>query len=119
MTDGFQRTLDHIRSIADSEAEKGRLFERLMKTYFVKDPLYKERFSKVWLWSEWANLKQGFDGADTGIDLVAEEREGGYCAIQCKYYAPGTQISKPHLDSFISASAHDRCFRHQVLLRRV
>ena len=68
MTDGFQRTLDHIRSIADSEAEKGRLFERLMKTYFVKDPLYKERFSKVWLWSEWVNLKQGFDGADTGID---------------------------------------------------
>ena len=107
MTDGFQRTLDHIRSIADSEAEKGRLFERLMKTYFIKDPLYKERFSKVWLWSEWANLKQGFDGADTGIDLVAEEREGGYCAIQCKCYAPGTQISKPHLDSFISASARD------------
>ena len=84
MTDGFQRTLDHIRSIADSEAEKGRLFERLMKTYFVKDPLYKERFSEVWLWSEWADLRPDFEGTDTGIDLVAEERQGGYCAIQCK-----------------------------------
>ena len=107
MTDGFQRTLDHIRSIADSEAEKGRLFERLMKTYFIKDPLYKERFSEVWLWSEWADLRPDFEGTDTGIDLVAEERQGGYCAIQCKCYAPGTQISKPHLDSFISASARD------------
>ena len=107
MSNGFQRTLDHIRSIADSEAHKGRLFERLMKTYFVEDPLYKERFSHVWLWSEWAALRPGFDGADTGIDLVAEEREGGYCAIQCKCYAPGTQISKPHLDSFIAASARD------------
>ena len=107
MSNGFQRTLDHIRSIADSEARKGRLFERLMKTYFIKDPLYQERFSQVWLWAEWAALKPDFDGTDTGIDLVAEEREGGYCAIQCKCYAPGTQISKPHLDSFIAASARD------------
>ena len=107
MSNGFQRTLDHIRSIADSEAHKGRLFERLIKTYFIKDPLYQERFSQVWLWAEWAALKPDFDGTDTGIDLVAEEREGGYCAIQCKCYAPGTQISKPHLDSFIAASARD------------
>ena len=78
-----------------------------MKTYFIKDPLYMERFSEVWLWSEWADLRPDFEGTDTGIDLVAEERQGGYCAIQCKCYAPGTQISKPHLDSFISASARD------------
>ena len=107
MNDGFQRTLDHIRSIAGSEAEKGRLFERLMKAYFAEDPLYAERFSDTWLWSEWASLRPGFDGADIGIDLVAEERQGGYCAIQCKCYAPGTQIQKPHLDSFISASARE------------
>ncbi len=44
---------------------------------------------------------------DTGIDLVAEERGGGYCAIQCKCYAPDTRISKPALDSFVSASARD------------
>ena len=42
-----------------------------------------------------------------GIDLVAEERGGGYCAIQCKCYAPDTRISKPALDSFVSASARD------------
>ena len=108
MDDGFQKTLDHIRSIADSEAHKGRLFERLMKTYFTKDPIYRERFSAVWLWSKWAVQRPDFDGTDTGIDLVAEERDGrGYCAIQCKCYAPGTRISKPHLDSFIAASARE------------
>ena len=106
MGDGFQRTLDHIRSISESEAEKGRLFERLMKRYFVEDPLYGERFSDVRLWSEWAGSRPGFDAADIGIDLVAEER-GGVCAIQCKFYAPGTRISKPDLDSFIAASARD------------
>ena len=107
MSDGFQQVLDHIRSIAGSEFEKGYLFERLMKTYFTQDPLYRDRFSEVWLWSEWAERRPDFDGNDTGIDLVAEESEGGYCAIQCKCYAPGTRIAKSHLDSFISASARD------------
>ena len=108
MSNGFQRVLDHIRSIAGSEAEKGRLFERLMKTYFTLDPIYRDRFTNVWLWPEWAATRPEFDGADIGIDLVAEEREdAGYCAIQCKCYAPGTRISKTHLDSFISASARE------------
>ena len=125
MTDnGFQRALDHIRSISETEAQKGRLFERLMKAYFGEDPMYQERFSRVWLWKEWvphfneASARRAarepesgppprFDLTDTGIDLVAEERDGGWCAIQCKCYAPGTRIAKPHLDSFISASARE------------
>ena len=107
MSNGFQRILDHIRSIADSEAHKGRLFERLMKTYFTQDPLYKNRFSGVWLWSEWAARRPDFTGNDIGIDLVAAERERGHCAIQCKCYAPDTRISKADLDSFIAASARD------------
>ena len=108
MSNGFQRVLDHIRSIAGSEAEKGRLFERLMKTYFTLDPIYQDRFTNVWLWPEWAATRPEFDGADIGIDLVAEEREdAGYCAIQCKCYASDTRISKTHLDSFISASARE------------
>ena len=51
MSDGFQRVLDHIRSIAGTEVEKGCLFERLMKTYFQQDPLYRDRFADVRLWS--------------------------------------------------------------------
>ncbi len=104
---GFQEVLDHIRATSESEAQKGRLFERLMKTYFEQDPLYHDRFAKVSLWSDWAAGQYGFDGTDIGVDLVAEERSGGYCAVQCKCYAPGTRISKGHLDSFISASARD------------
>jgi len=103
----FQSTLDYIRSTARTAAEQGRLFERLMKTYFEQDPLYQERFSQVQLWSDWAAAQQGFVGTDMGIDLVAEEEDGGHCAIQCKCFAPGTRISKPQLDSFISASARD------------
>ena len=109
MISDFQQTLDHIQSIADSTAHQGRLFERLMKSYFLKDPLYRERFPEVWLWSEWAKERPDFSGTDIGIDLVAAERgsEGEYCAIQCKCFAPDTKVSKPQIDSFVSASAVD------------
>ena len=107
MSQDFQNVLDHIRAVAGSEVEKGRLFERLMKAYFEQDPLYRDRFSDVWLWSQWTETRPDFAGGDTGIDLVAAERDGGYCAIQCKCYAPGTRMSKAHLDSFVSASARE------------
>ncbi len=104
MTGGLQGVLNHIRSVSDTEAKKGQLFERLMKSWFRQDPIYRGRFSNVWLWTEWADANQS-SRIDTGIDLVAQEDDGGYCAIQCKCYAPNTRVSKAHLDSFISASA--------------
>ena len=107
MNNGFQSVLDHIRSIASTEAEKGRLFERLMKAYFQKDPVYRDRFRDVWLWPEWASRQPGFDGTDTGVDLVAEEHDGGHCAIQCKCYQPGTRLQMGHLNNFIAASARE------------
>ena len=78
-----------------------------MQQYFSEDPDYKEQFSDVYLWQQWAALRTEFDGRDIGIDLVAKARDGGFCAIQCKCYAPDTRISKPALDSFISASASE------------
>ena len=104
---GFQSTLDYIRERATSEYRKGELFERLMLTYLSEDPDYKEQFSEVWLYKQWAAQRTDFDANDIGIDLVAKERDGGYCAIQCKCYAEDTRISKPALDSFISASASE------------
>ena len=104
---GFQSTLDYIREAAQSERRKGDLFERLMLTYFSQDLDYQQQFSEVYLYKDWAALQTGYDANDIGIDLVAKERGGGYCAIQCKCYAEDTRISKPHLDSFISASASD------------
>ena len=107
MSNSFQKTLHQLRSIASSEAEKGRLFERLIQTYFSQDPIYQDRFNRVLTWAEWAATRREFDGSDIGIDLVAEERAGGYCAIQCKCYAPGTHLAKSHIDSFVSASARE------------
>ncbi|MDE0015080.1 MAG: restriction endonuclease [Candidatus Poribacteria bacterium] len=104
---GFQSVLNYIREHARSERQKGELFEQLMQKYFTEDPDYKEEFSEVYLWKQWAQLQTEFDGTDIGVDLVAEKRDGGFCAIQCKCYAETTRISKGHIDSFISASASE------------
>ena len=115
MSSGFQRTLDQIRAGAGAQAVRGALFERLMQRYFTQDPVYADQFSNVRRWSEWAARRPDFSGQDTGIDLVAEDRAGGCCAIQCKFHAPGTRISKQALDSFISASAREPFTRRIVV----
>ena len=102
---GFQSTLDYIREKARSERQKGDYFERLMQKYFTEDPDYKEQFSEVYLWKEWAELRTEFDGTDIGVDLVAKKHDGGFCAIQCKCYAPETRISMGDLNSFLSTAS--------------
>ncbi|MDC8747306.1 DEAD/DEAH box helicase family protein [Xanthomonas campestris] len=94
--------LDELAEAATDHRDKGGKFERLMKAYFLTDPLYLSRFSNVWLWNEWPDRK---GKADTGIDLVAQERDtGALVAIQCKFYARSYTLQKGDIDSFFTAS---------------
>jgi predicted helicase len=94
--------LDHLRGSALSEADKGTKFERLVQSYLRVDPVFADQFSHVWLWGEWPG-NQGKH--DTGIDLVAKDATtGDLTAIQCKFFAPTTSVSKPMIDSFLAAS---------------
>ena len=101
---GFYDALNFIRQNANSQFGKGRLFERLIRAYLLEDPFYNKRFSEVYLWGEWAENQPGFDRVDLGIDLVAIERTGGVCAIQCKCYAEDKRVSPSDIDSFITYS---------------
>ena len=112
---GFQGVLNYIREVAPTEYHKGNEFERLMKQYLSIDPLYKERFTDVYLWKEWAALHTEYDATDIGVDLVARESNGEYCAIQCKCFAEDTRVTKGQIDSFISASAGE-LFTKRILV---
>ena len=112
---GFQGALNYIRESATSQYLVGNEFERLMKQYLSVDPLYKERFTDVYLWKEWAALRTEYDGVDIGIDLVARESNGEYCAIQCKCFAEDTRVTKPQIDSFVTASAAE-VFTKRILV---
>ena len=101
----LQSVMDYIDEKSTSSARKGILFERLMRQYFLTDPIYKDRFSEVYLYKEWASLDPSRNPRDIGIDIVAVEEDGTFCAIQCKCYAPTTHISKRDIDSFIAESS--------------
>lgn len=90
--------LDDYDKSALSTVHKGKQFERLMQVYLKANPLY--RYQNVWLWDEWEQR----NSSDTGIDLVAQDDTGEYCAIQCKFYKPSYTLQKKDIDSFFTES---------------
>ena len=73
--------------------------------FLERDPTQKQQYGKIWHYADWAKEHTEYPSTDTGIDLVAEMKDGeGFCAIQCKFYQPGSSITKASMDSFISAT---------------
>ncbi len=94
--------LEQYRKVSFDEYAKGAHFERLMQAFLRTEPQYAELYDEVWLWSEYP--ERGVR-TDTGVDLVARNRDTGeLTAIQCKFFAPTTTVTKAMLDSFLSAS---------------
>ncbi|WP_182358554.1 DEAD/DEAH box helicase [Tomitella gaofuii] len=98
---------------APSNSERGTLFEQLMIRYLQLDPTLSQQYDQVWRWADWP----GRDGKpDTGIDLVARERDTGeYTAIQCKFYEPTHTLAKADIDSFFTASGK-KPFTNRVII---
>ncbi|MBJ9706408.1 DEAD/DEAH box helicase [Acinetobacter baumannii] len=100
----FFDLINTYRTTAKTEREKGTYFELLCIKYFENEPFYKEEFSKVQTYTDWAK-EQGLTGKDTGIDLVATTKDGEFHAIQCKLYDADRKVSKSEIDSFLSAAS--------------
>jgi predicted helicase len=116
MSTPFQQLLSTYRESSKTKREQGNYFEKLVISFLQNDERFASQFIKVQSFSEWAK-DNNFAANDSGIDLVAtnsEEYGGGYSAIQCKFYETST-ISKPEIDSFISASDRD-CFTRRILI---
>ncbi|MFI9556119.1 DEAD/DEAH box helicase [Nonomuraea endophytica] len=102
MGTSIQEVLEELDVSSTSGRDKGDKFERLIAAYLRTDTSWSSRFGKVWLWNEWPGRA---GKPDTGIDLVAQEREtGAFAAIQCKFYGPGHTLQKSDIDSFFTAS---------------
>ncbi len=98
---------------APTNVDRGTLFEKLMVRYFQLDPALTQQYDEVWRWIDWPDRK---GKPDTGIDLVARERDTGeYTAIQCKFYEPTTTLQKEHIDSFFTASGK-KPFTNRVII---
>ncbi len=95
--------LTYLRANSTSQKAKGTYFEKLCVAFLRQDSGMQQQFSRVWLYADWAK-QNGQPQTDTGIDIVAEVRDGGVCAAQCKFYAGGHAIQKADIDSFFTAS---------------
>ena len=100
----LDRLLESYRAAAISERDKGTAFEKLVAAWLVADPVQSKRFAQVELWSDWARRRE-LDRTDTGIDLVGTLHDGGFAAVQCKFFDAHRRIRKEDIDTFISASA--------------
>ena len=63
------KLLNTFRNAAASEREKGTYFEELIVCYLRHEATYRDLYSDVWTYGDWANT-QGLDKRDAGIDLV-------------------------------------------------
>ncbi|MGV7835273.1 restriction endonuclease, partial [Mycobacterium kansasii] len=98
---------------APTNVDRGTLFEKLMVRFFELDPALNQQYEQVWRWIDWPD-RQG--KPDTGIDLVARERDtGDYTAIQCKFYEPSHTLAKADIDSFFTASGK-KPFTNRVIV---
>ena len=89
----FATVIDKYRTQSFNTRDQGYKFERLMKSFLMTDRRYSSLFDNIWLWSEFPSRKDFGSGVDTGIDLVAHEKNGNYWAIQCKCFNASTAIS--------------------------
>ncbi|MGW8423625.1 DEAD/DEAH box helicase [Comamonas sp. HJ-2] len=109
------KLLDTYRNAAVTEREKGTYFEELMVCYLRNEATYKDLYSDVWTYADWAE-SQGLPKNDAGIDLVAKTADTGeFHAIQCKLYAPTYRLQKSDIDSFFTASGK-KIFSRRIIV---
>ncbi len=111
----LQALLNTYREASQTEREKGTYFEDVMCTYLRNEASYRDLYSQVWTYADWAR-EQTIDARDTGIDLVAKTAgTDEYHAIQCKFYAENYRVQKSDIDSFFTASGK-KPFSHRIII---
>ena len=90
---GFHEVYERLCERYPDPHERGREgLESLVAEVFRTDPLYRNRFTEVWRWSDWP-LR---DGPDNGIDIVARRTDGEWVAAQvkCQEYISTGDLTK-------------------------
>ena len=103
----FQALLDELATVADNK-ERGEWFELAVRGWLRTD-----RSTGQWVSVELWNDSFRADGADIGVDLIAEDPTGALTAVQAKLHT--APIRKRDIDSFLSAST-DGTYARRLLV---
>ena len=102
---------DFYNSLDPDPLKRGKQFEHFVKWFLKADPEWETQVDQVWLWDEWP----GRWGADCGIDLVFQHKDGKNWAVQAKCYSPDYDITKHDVDKFLSESNRPS-IQHRLLI---
>ena len=103
---------DFYQSLDPDPLKRGKQFEHFVKWFLKADPEWATQVDQVWLWEEWP----GRWGADCGIDLVFQHKDGKHWAVQAKCYSPDYDITKPDVDTFLAESLRKKIIAHRMLI---
>lgn len=103
----------YLKNDEEDPYKRGIKFEKFyVKKYLKNNILFSKIYKDVLLWEEWE--ERPFK-TDIGIDLICIGHDNTVTAVQAKAYNPSSTISKPDIDSFITASNSD-LFSNRLLI---
>lgn len=103
--DNSTKSFDDLINIINESAgaiqrDRGTYFEELVQIYLQNEPIYKNLYSDVWQLKD-VPVEYGISKIDTGVDLVARNRNTGeLTAIQAKFHRG--KVGKGEINSFIA-----------------
>lgn len=78
----------HDLGLGEKDTRAGKLFEYFAKYYFQHAPSEEGNFNNVWLFNEVpfdVRQKLNIGNSDYGVDLILENTQNQYYAVQCKF----------------------------------
>ncbi|RXT26843.1 helicase [Lacticaseibacillus chiayiensis] len=99
--DSFDNLIAEIdKSAKGVQRDRGTMFEKVVKSYLLNEPTYKNLYDEVWMLNE-VPAEYHIPKKDLGVDLVARHRDSGkLTAIQAKYYRG--KVSKDTINSYVA-----------------
>lgn len=110
--------LDPIVNASISEREKGAKYEAACVWFLANDPYWASFLGRVGTLEQalsWGDCPVR-DTQDTGIDLVAQDADGDWWAIQCKCYDSEKQLPKGVCDSFFARALGDPAISRYMVM---
>ena len=102
---------DLLGQLDADRVRRGKQFEHICKWFLTNDPKYKSLFRHVWLWDEWP----GRWPVESGIDLVALDRNKQLWAIQAKADNAARQVTHDGVAHFVAESGR-AVFSNRMLI---
>ncbi|WP_391591892.1 Putative DEAD/DEAH box helicase [[Mycoplasma] cavipharyngis] len=97
----FLNILDQLEKETNN-SQKRIIFETLCKKVLETAPFFNKEVKQVWKWNQFPGKD---NQSNTEIDLVVQDNNDQYWAIQCKFYHPNNTINKRDIDNFVAASS--------------